>query len=110
MTFSANDDSVLTSADGLSTETETTGIALKSIRWITGSLMSVGNSERMELILACASCCAVLMLIPRRNSTTTTDIPSVVVDAIWRTPEIVLSDSSMRLLTSRSTVSGEAPG
>ena len=42
----------------LSTATDMTGMALKSIRWITGSSMSVGKSARMALILACASCCA----------------------------------------------------
>ena len=71
--------------------------------------MSLGNSARMELILACASCWAVAMRVPRRNSTTTTEMPSVEVEEMWRTPEMVFSASSMRLVTSRSTVSGDAP-
>ena len=98
------------SAVGLSTASETIGMALMSMRWITGSFMSLGNCDRMALILACASCCAVLMLVPSRNSAITIESPSVVVEAICRTPEMVFSDSSMRLVTSRSTVSGDAPG
>ncbi len=80
MTFSANDDSVLMSAVALSTATETIGMALKSMRWITGSSMSFGKSARMALIFAWASCWAVWMSVPRRNSTTTAERPSVVVD------------------------------
>jgi len=41
---------------------------------------------------------------------TTIERPSVVVEAMCRTPGIVLTASSMRLVTSRSTVSGAAPG
>ena len=44
---------------GLSTAIERIGMALKSMRWITGSFMSLGKSARMALILACASCWAV---------------------------------------------------
>ena len=68
---------------------EMIGMAFKSMRWITGSFMSVGKSARMALILACASCWALLMRVPRRNSTTMAESPSVVVEEMWRTPEMV---------------------
>ena len=38
------------------------------------------------------------------------DSPSVVVEEMCRTPGMVFSASSIRLLTSRSTVAGDAPG
>ena len=36
--------------------------------------------------------------------------PSCEVDSTWRMPWTVLTDSSIFFVTSRSTVSGEAPG
>ncbi len=110
ITFSASEERVFTSAVSLSTATETTGMALKSMRWMMGSSMSRGKSARMALILAWASCWAVWVLVPSRNSAITAESPSVVVELRCRMPGMVLRVSSMRLVTSRSTVSGEAPG
>ena len=89
---------------------EMAGIAAKSNFWITGSFMLSGNSRRIALIFARASCDTSLTLISRLNSTTTDDRPSRDVDWTCLTPEIELTASSILRLTSRSTVSGDAPG
>ena len=89
---------------------ETIGIAAKSSFWITGSPIAAGKSPRAALILARASWTTSLMSASSRNSATTNETPSSDVDEMCLTPAIGFTASSMRLETSRSTVSGEAPG
>ena len=98
------------SAVSLSTATDTMGMRVEVDALDDGLFHVRGNSARIALILACASCCAVGDADPQLNSTTTMESPSVVVEEMCRTPGMVLSASSMRLVTSRSTVSGDAPG
>ena len=86
------------------------GIALKSNFWMTGSFIPSGSSRRMALILARASCETSLTFTSRLNSTMTDDSPSREIELTCFTPAIGFTASSIFLLTSRSTVSGDAPG
>ena len=92
------------------TARETTGIAEKSSFWMMGSSIPCGSSPRMAAILARASWDASLIRISSWNCTTTVETLSRDVDITCLTPAIGLTASSIRLLTSRSTLSGEAPG
>ena len=85
-------------------------MAAKSSFWMIGSSIPWGRSPRMALILARASWEASLILTSRLNSTTTLETLSREVEMTCLTPEMGLTASSIRLVTSRSTVSGEAPG
>jgi len=90
--------------------TDTMGTAAKSSLLMMGSSIPWGRSPRMAPILDRASCEASLILTPSSNSTTTVETPSRDVDVTCLTPEMGLTASSIRLVTSRSTVSGDAPG
>ena len=87
-----------------------TGIALKSNFWMTGSFIPSGSSRRTALIFARASCETSLTFTSRLNSTMTDDSPSREIELTCFTPAIGFTASSIFLLTSRSTVSGDAPG
>ena len=89
---------------------EMIGIAATSNFWITGSWIAAGRSPRTALILARASCTASLTRTSSWNCAITNETPSSEVEVTCLTPAIGLTASSMRLETSRSTVSGEAPG
>ena len=75
-----------------------------------GSSSALGSWLRMELILARVSCATSLSFSSRRNSTVTVETPSREKEYICLTPAIELIASSIFLDTSRSTLSGEAPG
>ena len=92
------------------TARERMGVACRSSFWMTGSSMLWGSSFRMPLILARASSDASLTFTFRSNSTMTLERPSREVEETCFTPGIGFTASSMRRLTSRSTVSGLAPG
>jgi len=92
------------------TASETTGIAEKSSFWMIGSSIPLGRSPRMALTLARASWEASLIRTSSRNSTMTVDTLSRDIETTCLTPAIGFTASSIRLLTSRSTVSGDAPG
>ena len=92
------------------TAREMTGIAAKSNFWMTGSFMVSGRSRRMALIFALASCETSLTFTSSSNSTMTDERPSRDTELTCFTPEIELTASSIFRLTSRSTVSGDAPG
>ena len=92
------------------TASETIGIPPMSSFSMIGSSIVAGRSPRIAAILVRASCAARSVLTSSWNSTTTCETPSRDVEPTWRTPAIGLTASSMRFDTSRSTVSGEAPG
>ncbi len=92
------------------TASETIGMPPMSIFSMIGSSMSAGRSPRMAAIFVRASCAARSVLISSWNSTTTCETPSRDVEPTCRTPAIGLTASSIGRDTSRSTVSGEAPG
>ena len=94
---------------GAPTETDTIGSALASSRCTTGSSISTGSSPRIAATLPRMSCEATWVETPTRNITTMFESPSCEVDSTWRMPSTVLIDSSIRLVTSRSTASGVAP-
>ena len=62
------------------------------------------------MIFARASCETSLIFTSRLNSTMTDERPSREIELTCLTPAIGLTASSIFRLTSRSTVSGEAPG
>jgi len=76
----------------------------------TGSCRSSGSRRRIEAIRSRTSWAAASTSRSSSNSTTTMLTPSLLVDRSVLTPPIVLSASSMRSVTSVSTVSGSAPG
>ena len=92
------------------TASEMIGIALKSNFSMTGSFIPSGSSRRTALIFARASCETSLTFTSRLNSTMTDDSPSREIELTCLTPAIGLTASSIFLVTSRSTVSGDAPG
>ena len=92
------------------TASETTGKAAKSSFWMIGSSIPWGRIPRMALTLARTSWTTSLSFTSRWNMITTLETLSREVDMTCLTPEMGLTASSMRLLTSRSTVSGEEPG
>ncbi len=92
------------------TAREATGKAAKSSFWMIGSSIPWGRFPRIAPILARASWTASLIFTSSWNTITTVETLSREVDMTCFTPEMGLTASSMRLLTSRSTVSGEEPG
>ncbi len=94
---------------GASTDTETIGSALASSRWTTGSSISLGSRPRIAATLPRMSWDATWVETPTRNITMMLERPSCEVDSTWRMPCTVLIDSSIFLVTSRSTASGVAP-
>ena len=93
-----------------STPTETIGIMPKSMRWTIGSSISRGRSPRIAAILPRTSCEALTAETSSWNSTTMFERPSWEIDSMCLTPSTVLISSSIFFVTSRSTVSGPAPG
>jgi hypothetical protein len=92
------------------TATEMTGWAPTSKRWITGSWISRGSSPRIDATLPRTSWLAMAVGTSSRNRMTIVDTPSWDVLSTCLIPWTVLIASSIFLVTSRSTVSGEAPG
>ena len=92
------------------TARDTIGAAAKSSFWMIGSSIPSGSSPRMAAILARASWAPSLSLTSSWNWTMTVETLSREIERTFFTPAIVLTASSIRLLTSRSTLSGEAPG
>ena len=88
----------------------TIGWSAGSKRVSTGSFISNGRSERMELILSRMSCDACCRSFSKRKKTVTLAKPSCAAPEMRSTPEMPLTASSTRSSTSRSTTSGEAPG
>ena len=95
---------------GAFTPTDTIGIIPKSIRWTIGSSISRGSSPRIAAILPRTSWEAVTAETSMSNSITMFETPSCEIDSMWFTPSTVLISSSIFFVTSRSTVSGPAPG
>ena len=95
---------------GASTPIETIGIWAKSMRWTIGSSISRGRSPRIAEILPRTSWEALIAETSSWNSTTMFERPSWEIDSMCFTPSTVLISSSIFLVTSRSTVSGPAPG
>ena len=89
--------------------TDTIGVAAGSMRWMIGSSISRGSSPRIAATLPRMSCDAFSVGTPMLKLTTMVDSPSWEVDSMWRTPSTVLTASSIFFVTSRSTVSGDAP-
>ena len=71
--------------------------------------ISRGSSPRIAATLPRMSCDALSVGTPMLKLTTMLDSPSCELDSMWRTPSTVLTVSSIFLVTSRSTVSGDAP-
>ena len=92
------------------TDSERIGCWEGSAREITGGSMSFGRSSRMASILARTSAWASMILVPRLNCTKMVEYPSVEVEFTCFTPCTGFTASSIFLVTSRSTDSGEAPG
>ena len=82
----------------------------KSMRWTIGSSISRGSSPRSAAILPRTSSEAATAETSSWNSTTMFERLSWEIDSMWRTPSTVLIASSILFVTSRSTVSGPAPG
>ena len=86
------------------------GSAPGSKRAMTGGSMSCGRSWRMASILERTSAMASMTLVCNRNSTSTCEKPSFEYEMTFFTPSTEFTASSIFLVTSRSTASGEAPG
>ena len=95
---------------GASIATDTIGIAAGSMRRMIGSSISRGSSPRMAATFPLISCDAFSVGTPMLKFTTMLDSPSCELDSMWRTPSTVFTASSIFFVTSRSTVSGDAPG
>ena len=91
-------------------ESCTIGWSAGSNRVSTGSFISTGRSERMELILSRMSCDASCRSFSKTKKTVTFAKPSCAAPEMRSTPEIPATASSTRSSTSRSTTSGDAPG
>ena len=109
-TLSANVVAAWGESPGAFTPTERIGIMPKSIRWMIGSSISRGRSPRIAEILPRTSCEALIAETSSWNSTTMFERPSWEIDSMCFTPSTVLISSSIFFVTSRSTVSGPAPG
>ena len=94
---------------GALTATDTMGVEAGSIRRMIGSSISRGSSPRTAATLPRMSCDAFRVGTPTLNCTTIVESPSCDVDSMCRTPSTVFTASSMNFVTSRSTVSGDAP-
>ena len=92
------------------TARDTIGAAAKSSFWMIGSSIPSGSSPRMAAILARASWAPSFSFTSSWNWTMTVETLSREIERTFFTPAIGLTASSIRLLTSRSTLSGEAPG
>src|SRR5262245_16471508 len=77
--------------------------------WTTGSSTSTGSSGLARATLSRTSCTLVSMSYASANSRWTRERPCEEVEEMLRTPSMELSCSSRTSVTSRSTVSGEAP-
>ena len=108
-TLSARSVAAAGESPGAFTDTDTMGRAPGSMRWTMGSSISRGRSPRIPATLPRMSCEATWVETSRLKNTTMFDSPSCDVDSTCLMPWTVLIDSSMRFVTSRSTVSGEAP-
>ncbi len=86
------------------------GCADGSTRVSTGSRISIGSLWRTLPIALRTSSAASIMFLSNLKISTICALPSLAVERTWSTPLIVCSDFSMRLISSRSTVSGDAPG
>ena len=93
-----------------SSESETIGSEPNSNFSMIGSSIPCGSCPRTLPILVRASCAASLTFTSSWNSTKTSDTPSRDCELTCLTPAIGFTASSTRRVTSRSTVSGEAPG
>ncbi len=92
------------------TASDTMGCADGSNVCTMGSSMSPGNSERTVEILARTSLAASSESRERSNSMMTCETPSSETDVMSSTPWTGLNACSSRSETSRSIVSGLAPG
>ena len=81
-----------------------------SMRVSTGSRISSGSLWRTAPIALRTSSAASTMFLSKLKISTISALPSFDVERSLSTPEMVCIDFSMRLTSSRSTVSGEAPG
>jgi hypothetical protein len=86
------------------------GCAPGSTRVSTGSRISIGNLWRTLPIALRTSSAASTMFLSKLKISTISALPSLAVERSLSTPEMVCIDFSMRLINSRSTVSGDAPG
>ena len=86
------------------------GCALGSMRCSTGSRISTGSLKRTEPMALRTSSEATTMSLPKSKIRTIWAWPSLAVERTWSMPGMPCSAFSMRLMTSRSTVSGLAPG
>ena len=89
---------------------ETIGSVFGSKRWMIGSRISGGSWPRTSEIASRTSCVAWLTSFEKANWTMIWAKPSVELELILSTPLMPESRSSMRVTTSRSTISGAAPG
>jgi len=89
----------------------TTGCALSLFqRAIIGARTSRGNPACTEATRSRTSCIARPMSASSANSTLRVPTPSPLRDMMRLTPAMLLTASSIGLMTSRSTASGDAPG
>ena len=86
------------------------GWADGSMRWMMGSRISLGSLWRTAAMAPRTSSAASIMFLLKLKITTRRALLSLAVERTSSTPEMLSSDFSMRLMTSRSTVSGLAPG
>ena len=86
------------------------GWAPGSARLMTGSRISTGSLWRIDAMALRTSSAASIMFFEKSKISTTVALPSRAVAWVRSTPEMDCSDFSMRFTTSRSEVSGEAPG
>jgi hypothetical protein len=91
--------------------TLTTGSLLSLFqRTSVGGLTSRGKPDCVAASRSRSSCIARSMLVSRLNSMLITPWPSWAREVMRLTPATLLKASSIGLMTSRSTASGEAPG
>ena len=86
------------------------GCAAGSRRCRIGSRISTGNLKRTDAMALRTSSAATTRFLSKLKMRMSVALPSAEVERSWSTPEMPCSAFSMRLTTSRSTVSGEAPG
>jgi hypothetical protein len=86
------------------------GCAAGSTRVSTGSRISVGSLWRTVPIALRTSSAASIMFLSKLKNSRNWALPSRAVACTRSMPEMVCIVFSMRLTTSRSAVSGEAPG
>ena len=86
------------------------GCADGSRRVSTGSRISMGSLWRTVPMALRTSSAASTMLRLKLKKISTRALLSLAVERVWSTPEMLCKGFSMRLMISRSTVSGLAPG